>query len=448
MQDIRVYRVFLVFILIVTASLMAQEYFLPERPAASAITDVTVLPMTGTEILEHQTVIIQGKDITAVGPAYEVDIPMDANRIDGSGRYLLPGLAEMHGHIPDPINSPEYTHSVLFLYLANGVTTVRGMLGEEGQLALRDRANRGEILSPMLFLAGPPFSGGSIDSPDQAEQRVRRQQQDSWDYLKVLPGLTRAEYDAMSRAAKEVNIPWIGHVPEDVGLLHALNMGQQTFDHIDGYIRYLDGADGPVDEEKLSNVIQRTKESGAWIIPTMAVWETLMGAAPLGQVTGYRELNYLPPDIVEQWTRSHRNRLNDPDFNPDRAQRIVRNRMTILNAMHQADVRILFGTDSPQQFSVPGFSIHREVQRMLDAGMPPHDILLTATRNVGEYVGEKASLGTIEPGKLANLLLLESNPLEEMNRLTDRAGVMIQGRWLPEKRIQAHLSELAAGYGQ
>lgn len=143
----------------------------------------------------------------------------------------MPGLAEMHGHIPPPNAPKEYTEAVLFLYVANGITTVRGMLGAPNQLELRDKANRGELVSPTLYLAGPSFNGNSVNSPEQAVSMARQQKQEGWDLLKVHPGLTRDEYDAMAKTAKEVGIRFAGHVPADVRIIHALEMGQETIDH-------------------------------------------------------------------------------------------------------------------------------------------------------------------------------------------------------------------------
>ena len=192
-------------------------------------------------MLENQTVIVRDGRIAEIGSAGKIKVPDGATRIDGAGKYLMPGLAEMHGHIPPPDAPKAYTEAVLYLYAANGITTVRGMLGAPNQLELRDKANRGEIVSPTLYLAGPSFNGNSVNSPEQAVSMVRRQKQEGWDLLKVHPGITRDEYDAMAKTAKEVGIRFAGHVPAEVGLIHALEKGQETIDHVDGYIEYLNG---------------------------------------------------------------------------------------------------------------------------------------------------------------------------------------------------------------
>jgi imidazolonepropionase-like amidohydrolase len=250
----------------------------------------------------------------------------------------------------------------------------------------------------------------------------------------------------MAKTAKGVGIRFAGHVPADVGLIHALEMGQETIDHVDGYIEYLNGDAGPVDEAKLADVVRRTKAAGAWIVPTMALWETLIGYADLDTLAALPELKYAPPQQVEQWKSAHRNRLNQPDFDRKKAELIATNRMRILKALHEGGVRILFGTDAPQQFSVPGFSIHREMALMVKCGFTPYQIIQSATKNAGDYFKGKDNFGTIEAGKRADLILVEGNPLKDVASIARRAGVMLRGQWLPESEIRKRLDGIAASW--
>jgi imidazolonepropionase-like amidohydrolase len=417
-----------------------------QQGGTTAFVDVSVIPMDTERVLEHQTVVVRGDRIVALGPASTTVVPRGAVRIDGRGKFLLPGLAEMHGHVPPPSAPAQQTEDVLFLYLANGITTVRGMLGAPNQLELRERARRGEILSPHLYLAGPSFSGNSVNSPDEAVRRVREQKREGWDLLKVHPGLTREEYDAMARTAREVGIRFGGHVPAEVGILHALDMGQETFDHLDGYLEYLGPAAETRDPRRFDDLVRRTREAGAWVVPTQALWEVLLGAADLDSLKAYPELKYMPRNTVQQWIRLHQERLGSPSADPARARRQVESRNELLRALHEGGVRILMGTDAPQQFSVPGFSLHRELTRMRAAGMSPYEILVTGTRNVGEYFRNADRFGTVGVGQRADLVLVEKNPLEDLVHLTRRAGVMVGGRWIPESQIQERLEEIEARY--
>jgi len=321
---------------------------------------------------------------------------------------------------------------------------VRGMLGFPGHLELREKAKNGEIVSPTLYVAGPSFNGQSINSAQEAIDKVHQQKKEGWDLLKVHPGLTRDEYDAMAKTAREVGMRFGGHVPEDVGLLHALEMGHETFEHIDGYVEYLGGDKGPVDEKKLAAVVKLSKEKGVWVVPTSALWKVLFGAVPLETLRAYPELKYVPASAVETWSKMYEDRMKQ--ISRDSATNVIANRRRILAALHEGGVKILMGTDAPQQFSVPGFSLHRELQVMREAGMSPYEILKTGTVNVGEYFAKQDSFGTIEPGKRADLVLVDANPLADIANVAKISGVMVRGRWFTRAELDAGLKKIEEKY--
>jgi imidazolonepropionase-like amidohydrolase len=408
----------------------------------TAFVNANVVPMDREGVLAGYTVVVSKGRIVGMGPSSSVDPPADAMVIDAAGKYLMPGLAEMHGHMP----GGDLEEKVMFLYVANGVTTVRGMLGQDGHLALRARANAGEIVAPTLYMAGPSFNDQSVNSPEEAEERVRRQKRQGWDLLKVHPGPTLEEYDAMAVTAQEVGIRFGGHVPADVGLEHAILMGQETFDHLDGYIEYLDAFEGSVNEERLEEIVRLTREAGAWVVPTMVLWEVgIIGRGDADEMVGYPEMRYWPADGVDAWAR--RQRASAAGTSPERAAQWASNRNRVLKALSDGGAGILLGTDSPQIFSVPGFSLHREMQAMADAGMSAYEILVSGTRNVGEYFQRLDSFGTVAVGRRADLLLLNANPLSDVANVADRTGVMFRGRWLPEEEIQRRLEEIADELG-
>ena len=426
--------------------LMAALPLRAAAPVTTAFVDVSVLPLDTERVLAHQTVLVAGDRIVQVGPAATVKIPTDARRIDGAGKFLIPGLGEMHGHNPPLGSSQAYIEQVYFLFVANGVTTVRGMLGWPGQLELRDQVKSGAITGPSLYLAGPSFSGSGANavlSPAAAEARVRRQKAEGWDLLKVHPGVRREVYDAMARTADEVGIRFAGHIPADVGLVHAIERRQETVDHLDGYIEYLGAEDGPVDPAKLATIVKLTRDTGTAVVPTMPLWETIIGAADLEKLLAYPELRYMPAKEVARWKSVYERRTSDPKFSKPRALQIAANRKTVLKALSDGGVTILFGTDAPQEFSVPGFSIHREMQANVAAGLTPYEVLRSATKNVGEYLKAKDTFGLVAPGHRADLVLLEANPLTDIANVAKRAGVMLRGRWLPESELQAGLAKIA-----
>ncbi|HRE82449.1 MAG TPA: amidohydrolase family protein [Opitutaceae bacterium] len=417
---------------------------LTARAETTAFVNVSVLPMDRDTVLTEQTVLVTGDRITAVGSRETVAVPDGARKIDGKGKFLMPGLGEMHGHNPAVGSSEAYVENIYFLFLSNGVTTVRSMLGWPGQLELRDKVNRSQILGPTLYLAGPSFAGNTVPSPAAAEARVREQKREGWDLLKVHPGLKRDTFDAMARTADELGIRFAGHIPIDVGLVHAIEKGQETVDHLDGYIEFLQAADGPIDPKKLNEIVRLTRETNTWVIPTMVLWETIIGSASLDEMMRFPELQYMPRSQVEQWKASYERRITHANYKKSTAMTTAENRKILLKALHEGGAKIIFGTDAPQQFSVPGFSIHREIESMASAGMSPFAILQTATRNVGEYLKSRDTFGLVAPGHRADLLLLQGNPLSDLNELSKRSGVMVRGQWIPESEIQAGLARIAA----
>jgi len=416
--------------------------------------NVNVIPMTSNVVLENQTVVISGEEISIIGPSGNFDIGDEATVIDGTGKYLVPGLAEMHGHVPPtdpPANAPRYMNmtyveNTLFLYTAAGVTTVRGMLGWPNQLELKDKVESGEMVGPHLYLAGPSFNGNSISSTEQAVERVIQQKEEGWDLLKIHPGLSLEEYDAMASKANEIGITFGGHIPSDVGIYHAIEMGQETIDHMDGYVAFLNEFEGEELDKKITELIKLTKENNVWVVPTQALWETIIGAADYDAMQNYDELKYIPDNLVSgynSWTK----RLKESNrFDIKEATEHAALRTRLLSEMNKSGVKILMGTDAPQLYSVPGFSIHREFKVMADAGMTPYDILITGTRNVGEYFSNKDNFGTIEVGKRADLILVEQNPLEDIANLKNHSGVMVGGRWLSKGFIASKLSDIETSY--
>ena len=413
---------------------------LPLFAETIVIRNVNVVSMTSPKIAEKQNVIVRDGVIESVSTRL-AKMPDGTKVVDGTGKWLMPGLAEMHGHVP-PLNAPNgATNDTLFLYVASGITTVRGMLGHPGQLDLREQSKRGDIIAPNLYLAGPSFNGNSVNSPQEAIDKVRLQKKEGWDLLKVHPGLTRDEYDAMAKTAREAGIRFGGHVPEEVGLEHAIEMGQETFDHIDGYVELLDGEKGPVDEKKLAAIVKKSKDANVWIVPTSALWEVLFTTIPLDTLKAYPELKYVSQQAVDQWSNMFNDRLKN--IPREDAKNVIANRTRILRALHEGGVKILMGTDAPQQFSVPGFSLHRELLRMREAGMSPYEIVKSGTVNVGQYFAKQDRFGTIEPGRRADLVLLDANPLADISNVAKINGVMVRGRWLSRADLDAGLEKIA-----
>ena len=421
-----------------------------------AFTDVNVIPMDSERVLSGQTVLVSNGRISAVGPAADVTVPAGAVRIDGRGRYLMPGLAEMHGHIPGA--NAAAAEDVLFLYVAAGATTVRGMQGHPSQLELKRRAVAGEIIAPRLWLAAPPLSGNNVPDAASAERLVRAAKDAGFDLLKVHEGIPADAYAAIVAAATEADLPWGGHVSQYVGVDGALRARQSTIDHMDDYIEAMNPPSSPgwnagggervrlmalnADESRIPDLARATREAGVAIVPTQILWEVLRGARDPALMVDRPENRYMAPMTITGWTNTVASIRSAAD--PEAAAREVQLRNRLLAAMNDAGVLILMGTDAPQLFSVPGFSLHRELPIMVEAGMTPWEVLRTGTVNVAKFFGIENEAGLVAVGHRADLLLLEANPLEDISGIERTAGVMIDGRWLPADLIRARLEAIAA----
>jgi N-acyl-D-amino-acid deacylase len=428
-------------------------------PQPVAFVNVSVVPMDRERVLAGQTVLVRDGRIAEIGPVAAVKVPEGVTRVDGTGKFLIPGLAEMHAHVP-PGNAADSTISrVLELFALNGVTTVRSMLGIPRHIPFRERAARGEILSPRIWASGPSFSGGSVPSPDSAVRMVTAEKALGYDFLKIHPGVSRAAFDSMAATADRLGIRFAGHVPFDVGLRRALAARYWSIDHIDGFVEAMlkDGASltpaqggffgiglmNELDESRLPALIAETKARGVWIVPTERFLEAMAGEEPVEQLATQPDMRHIPASQVQQWTTATTNLRNAPGMTVEMRRRFIALRRGLLKALHDAGVGILLGSDAPQLWNAPGFSVTHELGTYVAAGLTPYQALATGTRNVAVFLGNEAEAGTIAAGKRADLVLLDGNPLTDISSVGRRAGVVVGGRWLPRAEIESRLAALA-----
>lgn len=420
---------------------------------AAAFVGVDVVPMDREGVLEDRTVLVRDGRIDRVGPSDEVEVP-DGARVAAEGGWLMPGLAEMHAHIP-PQGGRDWMERVLFLYVANGVTTARGMLGQPAHLELKEDVAAGDVLGPRIYTSGPSINGNSIPNPDSARRAVRHQVEAGYDFLKIHPGLTSAEYEAVVEEAEKAGIDWAGHVSLDVGLRRALETGQATIDHLDRYVEALVpdseeltneevgffgfGVVDRADRSKIEEVARATAEAGVWNVPTQSLLERVLSPESPEEMASAPEVRYMPDDVVESWKESKAEFDRNPQNTPERREAFIQLRRDIIEALHEAGAPLLLGSDAPQVFQVPGFSLHDELELMVASGLTPFEALLTGTRNVAEFFGDGDEYGTVEEGKAADLLLLGANPLEDVSASSDIRGVMVRGTWLPAEEIERRL---------
>ena len=432
--------------------------------APVAFVDVTVIPMDSDRVLESRTVVVADGVVAAIGPVGTVDIPTDAVIVQGAGRYLMPGLSEMHAHIPPPQAGEAAIERTLFLYLAGGVTTIRGMLGHPRHLELREQSERGEIVAPRIFTSGPSFNGSSAPSSAVARRMVEEQSAAGYDLLKLHPGLTREVFDAIDTAADRAGIPFAGHVSGDVGLDRALAAGYASIDHLDGYVEALAGmGDGfdpqetgffglgvadRADPGRIAAVARATAIAGVWNVPTQTLMEHLLSPEDPEEMARRPEMRYMPPQTIRQWVEQKRNFQSQPAFSASRAARYIELRRSLIRALHEAGAGLLLGSDAPQWWNVPGFSVRRELEYVVASGLTPYEALRTGTAAPAEYFRQADRWGTVQVGMAADLVLLDADPLADIRNLWRQAGVMVGGRWLPQDALEQRLEEIAAGLGR
>jgi imidazolonepropionase-like amidohydrolase len=427
----------------------------PAAPPITAFVNVNVLPMDRNTVLRDQTVLVRDGRIASVSPAAAA-VPPGAQRVDGRGKFLMPALAEMHAHIPGGNASDTEIERTLFLYAANGIGTIRGMLGHPRHLQYRERVANGALFSPRIYTSGPSFNGNSAPTPEAAVKAVIEQKAAGYDLLKIHPGVPRAAFDALDEKADEVGIPFAGHVPLQVGLHRALAAKYKSIDHLDGYVEAL--AKNPyqsqffglnlvndVDESRIPSLVAETKAAGTWMVATQILMESLLNEESTDTMARWPEMKYMPQATIKNWI-DQKTGMSAKASAADR-QKFLALRRRILKALLDGGVPFALGSDAPQWWNVPGFSAHRELKAMVTAGVSPFQALESGTINAARYFGTASSTGSVASGMRADLILLDANPLENIDNSTKIAGVMINGKWMSRADLDKRLDEIAKETG-
>lgn len=449
-------RILLAACLLLTLSGLAQQ------PVSSSdrqvvFKNVNVIPMDREGVLERQDVIVRAGRIQDIGPAGSVRYDRNAVVVEAAGKFLMPGLAEMHAHVP-PDGDIESAKNVFTLFLVNGITTIRGMLGHPNHLVLRTGVQRGEILGPNLYTTGPSFNGMSVKSPEEGAAMVRRQKEAGYDYLKLHPGLTRPKFDAIAAAAKQVDIPFVGHVSYGVGVWRAIEAGYSSIDHLDGFTEGLvpniekipepeAGLFGmyvadKVDRGQIPRLMKSLKDNNIWVVPTQSLAERWFSPDYSADDFQHDPHNrYMPEAITRQWINSKNSLMNNPKYDAEQVRRFVQLRRELILECQRSGVGLLLGCDAPQIFNVPGFSTHNELEYLVKSGLTPYEALVTGTVNVARYLG-RPDAGLVAKDAVSDLILLDGNPLEDINNVRKISGVFIGDKWLDATFIEAALKKL------
>lgn len=423
-----------------------------QAPTTIAFTNVTVVPLDRERTLADHTVVVRDGRIASITPSAAAKVPPDATRIDGRGKFLMPGMAEMHAHIPGgPAATDADMHRTLLLFAANGITTIRGMLGEPRHLPLRDAVAKGAVVGPTIFTSGVSFSANTAKAIEPAVKMVQEQKAAGYDLLKIHPGVPREVFDAVAAEANKLGIPFSGHVPAEVGLERALQAKFHSIDHMDGFFEYAVRADAPVDHKapgffganfaahldpaRLAKAVADTKAAGVWIVPTQGLLEIFMSMTPPEELAKGPGVEYMPAPLVAAWTKGRQTFMAQPGFSKENNERFLEERRKLLEALHEAGVDLLLGSDAVQTFSVPGFSIFNEMDAMARSGLTPYDIYVSGSRNVARFFNRDKEVGTLEVGKVADLVLVDADPLQRVENFARQTGTMLRGRWYPRAEL-------------
>ncbi len=454
----------------VLAVLLLLPALAPAQPLA--IAGVTVIDTAGEAPRPGMTVLIEGERIAALGPASETPLPENARVVQGARKFLIPGLWDMHVHWRDEAYLP--------LFIANGVTGIRIMWGQPPHLEWRGRIESGSLLGPRMVLAGTIVDGarptwaGSIAAatPEQGRAAVRQTKAQGYDFVKIYSSVRPAVLQSIAEEAKKQGIRFAGHAPDAVRVADASDAGQHSMEHLQGLLLAASAVEeelrtefaamrglprGPeraslsraasvrmletYDEHKAARLFEKLKANGTWQVPTFTVLHSIAFLRELDKA-GDPRLRYMPAWIRELWKPA-----NDFRFRSETAEdfelgkRFFQRRLRLVGDMHRAGVGFLAGSDALNPYCFPGFSLHDELEWLVKAGLSPMAALQAATRNPAVYLQKEKDLGTIEAGKLADLVLLDADPLADIRGTRRIAAVVYRGRLLDRAALDRMLAD-------
>lgn len=418
-----------------------------------AIKNVNVITMTSpNKIINNATVIIKDNKISSINEP----IPNEATIIDGKGKWLIPGLIDMHVHNLADINfSFGYptkaatiftdTQDFMLLYIANGITTAFELSARVEHFAQRNEISKGKVIGPRIALAilidGGNTSGNIANTPSDGRQTVRIAKAQGYEFIKVYSGLNIETYKAIIDEANKQGMKVVGHIPNAFKgkIEEAFVPHFDLVAHAEEYAKQTDSF--TVQDAK--RFAKLAKENGTWLTPTLITMEKILEQArSLEGIRNLPSLKYVHPLIQSKWLTS--NNYNT-GTNPERIayfEKLIGFHMILVKAFKEAGVPIVAGTDAGNPGVVWGFSLHDELELLVKAGLTNEEALTSATRLPANWLGIEDKIGTVEVGKCADLILLDANPLEKIQNTRKIFGVFVNGQWIDKEKINAMLSDL------
>jgi imidazolonepropionase-like amidohydrolase len=395
----------------------ARQVPTPVVQAPFALVHVTVIDVAGATLRRDVTVVVAEGRIKAVGRSGRVRVPKGARVIDGRGKFLIPGLWDMHAHLGDE----EFDRSAhLPLFAANGVTGIRLMSGAPEYHQWRREVEAGNLFGPRMVIAS-----GDIDESKTTEADARRAvisaRREGADFFKVRDNLPRASYFALMREAGRLGLPVAGHVPASVTAREVSDAGQRSVEHLTG----MDEAKS--DGRRAAALLAVFRKNRTWQCPTIIMRHNY-AALDDRRLADDPRLKYVKPSWRARWLKMTNEAGNWPAGEGPKRRETVRREKELVGRMQKAGVALLAGTDDANPYSMPGFSLHDELAMLVEAGLTPAEALRAATLNPATFLNRLDSLGTVAPGKLADLVLLDANPLEDIRNTAKVNAVVLRGR--------------------
>lgn len=459
------YRMFLTVVLLFMAGI-AGEAAAQEPPLV--ITHVTIVNPTGPTQPDMK-VVVRGGRIVGVEKSGRTKPAKNARVVDGTGKFLIPGLWDMHVHVMFGDWIPGSKEVTLPLFVANGVTGIRDMGGDlDTLLAWRKEIAAGTLVGPRMVIAGPMLDGPksrfpssvSIATPEEGRKAVDDLKAKGADFIKVQSFIPRDAYFAVVEEAKKQKMVLVGHVPDAVRASEASDAGQKSIEHFTGEFEgcstaedeFLKGPKGPkrfldtYDANKCAKLIAQLARNHSWQVPTL-VWERGQWLVDVIDYSHDPQLKYAPQSWQKKsWPDFTHDIIQELDTDPvaDR-RRFVQKELELTLAMHRAGVRFMAGTDTAAAVAVlPGSSLHTELEYFVEAGLTPQEALRTATLAPAEFFGREKEMGSVEKNKIADLVLLDANPLADIKNIRKIWAVVLNGRLLTRADLDKMLDQVAA----
>jgi imidazolonepropionase-like amidohydrolase len=444
-------------------------------PQGLALTHITVVKTASLELQSDQTVVIADGRIKAIAPSEQIQPSKNSHVIDAHGKFLIPGLWDMHVHLAGVSADPVWSREVLLpLLLASGITGVRDMGGDlEALLAWKHEKETGTLLAPHFVASGPWLAGGGhktseqypISNPEEARAAVRELKRRGADFIKVISVPSKEVFFAVADEAKKQEIPFSGHLPFQISATEASNAGMRSIEHFlysafslsfsskeedlrqrliiaeakgdsVAWEAIAHEADASYSAEKAAALLQTLRKNGTWVTPTLASLN--ITTHPGDWRMDDPLLAFVPPALAKQWRDS---------FNDDRMKkraawlgRQASNDWKLTSELHQAGIPLLVGSDSLDPFVFPGESLHKELGELVRAGFSPGEALRSATLGAVRFLNKEGNFGTIEKGKVADLVMLSANPLDNVANVRKIDAVILGGKYLDRAAIDRLLA--------